>query len=160
MKDQQKIVVKTGERKTSVSREDARKSAESIVDQQNKGEEKENKFSLTTRMTRDLKDKITKSEPELIKAGSPLLRLGANATPPKVDCRVVAEERYQEMLTESKQLQQGVQELEKVIQGAMNIVDLWKPNDSIEAIKECHIGDFAALSMMRQSFEKALGNSK
>jgi len=54
MKEQGKIVVKTGERKTSISREDARKSAESIVDQQNKGEMKR-PLKITKERLKDIK---------------------------------------------------------------------------------------------------------
>lgn len=36
-------------------------------------------------------------EPILIKAGSNLLRLGVMKKPPKVDCRVIAEEVYQKL---------------------------------------------------------------
>jgi len=38
------------------------------------------------------------SKPILIKAGDSRVRLGFPGTPPKVDCRVVAEDEYQEML--------------------------------------------------------------
>ncbi len=38
------------------------------------------------------------TEPKLIKAGSPLLKLGLAGQPPLVDCRVVAEDQYQEII--------------------------------------------------------------
>jgi hypothetical protein len=42
-------------------------------------------------------------EPVLIKAGSNLIRLGENCSqPPKVDCRVVAEDYYQQLINKSK----------------------------------------------------------
>ena len=36
--------------------------------------------------------------PELIKAGDLRVRLGESMTPPKVDCRVIAEDLYQEIV--------------------------------------------------------------
>jgi len=47
-------------------------------------------------------------------------------------------------------------DLLKACQRALNIVDLWAPNYSDDQIKEEHIGELAALSMMRQGFEKAI----
>ena len=43
-------------------------------------------------------DKRTIEVPKLIKAGDLSLGLGESMTPPQVDCRVVAENYYQEML--------------------------------------------------------------
>jgi len=42
------------------------------------------------------------TKPILIKAGSPILKLGNPGTPPKVDCRVVAEDLYKTMYTEEE----------------------------------------------------------
>lgn len=36
-------------------------------------------------------------EPSLIKAGDSRVRLGMHSTPPKVDCRVIAEAGYQQL---------------------------------------------------------------
>lgn len=37
------------------------------------------------------------NEPELIKAGDNRVKLGVSGTPPKVDCRVIAEYGYQQL---------------------------------------------------------------
>ena len=42
---------------------------------------------------------------------------------------------------------------------AMSLVDLWAPNYSKEEIKEEHIGELAALSMMRMSLENAINKA-
>lgn len=47
-------------------------------------------------------------------------------------------------------------DLLEAVQNAMRIVDLWKAPDSLEEIKIGHVGELAALSMMRQGFEKAI----
>ena len=39
---------------------------------------------------------------------------------------------------------------------AIELVDLWAPNFSNEEIKECHIGELAALSNMRTELEKSI----
>lgn len=51
-----------------------------------------------------MKDQIEyKPEPVLIKAGSSLIRLGENCNqPPKVDCRVLAEDYYQMLVRKAK----------------------------------------------------------
>ena len=47
---------------------------------------------------------MTKSkEPRLVKAGARRVLLGMFARPPKVDCRVVAEELYQQMIMALKE---------------------------------------------------------
>lgn len=47
-------------------------------------------------------------------------------------------------------------ELVEAIKKAMNIVELWSPIPTMERIQEQHIGEFAALAMMRQAFEQLL----
>ena len=44
----------------------------------------------------------------------------------------------------------------EALKGAMRIVDLWSPNYSKDQINESEIGELAALSMMRKSFEETL----
>lgn len=39
---------------------------------------------------------------------------------------------------------------------AINIVELWAPTYSEKELKETHIGELAALSMMRQALELAI----
>ena len=51
-------------------------------------------------------------EPELIKAGDPRLKLGVLGQPPLVDCRVVAEANYQCLLSEIKEKDLIIKELE------------------------------------------------
>lgn len=50
-------------------------------------------------------------EPVLLKAGDRRLGLGYALSPPKVDCRVLAEETYQEMLKEIAHLKERHQEV-------------------------------------------------
>ena len=62
----------------------------------------------------DMSDKeyLTKeTEPKLIKAGDVRVLLGIHGTPPRVDCRVVAEDYYQEMLKGITYLKEKHQEL-------------------------------------------------
>lgn len=47
-------------------------------------------------------------------------------------------------------------ELLEALQHSLNIVDLWMPNYSVEEIKECEIGELAALSNMRYNIENAI----
>ncbi len=56
------------------------------------------------------KSKFT--EPELIKAGDTRLKLGVLGQPPLVDCRVIAEANYQTLLSEIKEKDLIIKELE------------------------------------------------
>jgi hypothetical protein len=53
-------------------------------------------------------------EPELIKAGDERLKLGVfmGGQPPLVDCRVVAEDNYQTLMSEIKEKDLIIEELE------------------------------------------------
>lgn len=68
----------------------------------------------------------------------------------------------QRVLLETKlaEKEKELSEVKESIKQAMQIVDLWCPNLTKEQIKECHIGEFAALALMRQRFEILLNNEK
>jgi hypothetical protein len=53
------------------------------------------------------------TEPELIKAGDTRLKLGQFSQPPLVDCRVVAEANYQTLLSEIREKDLIIKELER-----------------------------------------------
>ncbi len=65
-----------------------------------------------------------KTKPLLIKAGSDILGLGKTLDPPLKDCRVVAEEYYQEMLKEKRILLE-------VLKFAQSHIDIFTPKKFI-----------------------------
>lgn len=65
--------------------------------------------------------------------------------------------KYSEELKDNERVNEGFKD---AIKNSMQIVDLWCPNLTAEQIKECHIGEFAALANMRQRFEILLNNEQ
>ncbi len=63
--------------------------------------------------------------PQLIKAGDLRLKLGWNSVPPKVDCRVVAEEYYQGMLKKIKQRDELLKALQYIEDNAPEMGGDW-----------------------------------
>jgi hypothetical protein len=59
-------------------------------------------------------------EPELIKAGDYKLGLGYCLNPPKVDCRVIAEDNYQILMAKIEALELENKELKKENEGLIN----------------------------------------
>jgi hypothetical protein len=64
-------------------------------------------------------------------------------------CESIGNDKTAKLITAAPEL------LEAAI-NAIRIVDLWAPNYSEKQIKECEIGELAALSIMRQSLELAI----
>lgn len=85
-----------------------------------------------------MKDIEKAPEPELIKAGSSRLGLGITLQPPKVDCRVVSEDRYQKLIKAEEQLQEKLQSIIQKIEefDFIEVRDKCFSDDIVSEMKE------------------------
>lgn len=74
----------------------------------------------------------------------------------KIDAQTAMRWAHEFMTLKTKQAEEEKRELVEAIKKALDIVELWSPVPTMERIQEQDIGEFAALAMMRQTFEKLL----
>jgi hypothetical protein len=77
----------------------------------------------------------------------------------EVICEVIEKGDLKEMDANADLLEASPDLLE-ACENALRIVDLWEPPNDIESIKECDIGEYAALAIMRKKIELAIKKAK